>query len=88
MYQRIRTGEQLCESVETLVNSDEDFPTVYKVNGSIYINAINEHFGSETSLNDNVLPYVMDRAYSVDIDSIEDLGRAERLMRQISKCAA
>lgn len=119
--QPIRTREQLCESVETLVNSDEDslvsvceveehpilmrkidetgklvsllglnstvrrqdFPTVYKVNGSIYINAINEHFNLETSLNDNVLPYVMDRAYSVDIDSMEDLKRAERLMKHI-----
>lgn len=60
----------------------QDFPAVYRVNGSIYINRINEHFNESTSLNDNVLPYIMDEQYSVDIDSLADLRKAEAFLEQ------
>ena len=39
----------------------QDFPDYYKVNGSIYINKIDENFNGDLSLNDNKLPYIMDR---------------------------
>lgn len=51
----------------------QDFPAYYKVNGSIYINKLDETFTAATSLNDNLYPYVMEQAYSLDIDSYEDL---------------
>lgn len=60
----------------------QDFPDVYRVNGSIYINRINDNFNAATSLNDNTLPYIMDEQYSIDIDSYEDLEKAEHLMTQ------
>lgn len=60
----------------------QDFPNVYRVNGSIYINRINSHFNSSTSLNDNLLPYFMEESYSVDIDSYEDLKKAETILQQ------
>lgn len=63
----------------------QDFPAVYKVNGSIYVNRINENFNSSTSLNDNLLPFFMDALYSVDIDSYEDLERAKMSLVAVNK---
>lgn len=60
----------------------QDFPTIYKVNGSIYINRINDNFNSSTSLNDNLLPFFMEEQYSVDIDSYEDLKKAKIFISQ------
>lgn len=60
----------------------QDFPAVYKVNGSIYINRIHEHFDETTSLNDNALPYYMDKQYSIDIDSLDDLQKAKSFLEQ------
>jgi len=51
----------------------QDFPKYYKVNGAIYINKIDEEFNNNTSLNDNKLPYIMDKKYDLDIDSPLDL---------------
>lgn len=51
----------------------QDFPDVYKVNGSIYINKLNESFNEHTSLNDNQLAYVMATEYDLDIDEPADL---------------
>jgi len=51
----------------------QDFPDYYKVNGSIYINKIDESLNCVTSLNDNVLPYIIDEKFDVDIDNYIDL---------------
>lgn len=51
----------------------QDFSDVYKVNGAIYINRIDDSFNESLSLNDNKFPYVMDRRYDLDIDSYRDL---------------
>lgn len=60
----------------------QDFPAVYRVNGSIYVNRINENFNDTTSLNDNILPFFMDETSSIDIDSYADLKKAEELIHQ------
>lgn len=60
----------------------QDFPAVYKVNGSIYINQIDEKLNKDTSLNDNQYPYFMTREDSIDIDTIEDFFAAEQRMKQ------
>lgn len=62
----------------------QDFPAVYRVNGSIYVNRINENFNTSTSLNDNLLPFFMEEKYSIDIDSYADLKKAEAFIRNIS----
>jgi CMP-N,N'-diacetyllegionaminic acid synthase len=54
----------------------QDFPDYYKVNGAIYVNKL-DGFNNETSLNDNIVPYVMDYRYSVDIDEMIDLEIAK-----------
>jgi len=51
----------------------QDFPAYYKVNGSIYINKINNEFNKDVSLNDNSFAYIMDSKYDSDIDEPMDL---------------
>lgn len=60
----------------------QDFPDIYRVNGSIYINRVNAHLNTSTSLNDNILPFFMEEKYSIDIDSYEDLKKAEIFLQQ------
>ena len=57
----------------------QDMPPIYKVNGSIYINLINE-LNNETSLNDNPLAYITKEEHSVDIDNISDIERVKRYL--------
>ncbi|MEH7494539.1 acylneuraminate cytidylyltransferase family protein [Neobacillus niacini] len=55
----------------------QDFPDFYKVNGAIYINALDHTFNQDTSLNDNEIGYAMDSKYDVDIDEPIDLEIAK-----------
>lgn len=50
----------------------QDMPITYRINGSIYINLITE-ISRETSFNDNLVAYIMDKEHSVDIDEYVDL---------------
>lgn len=54
----------------------QDMSEAYFVNGCIYINALKE-LSTETSFNDNKIPYIMDKIYAVDIDEIDDIYLAE-----------
>lgn len=51
----------------------QDMPKYYKVNGAIYLQKLDEFFDADVSLNDGVLPYIMEQRYSVDIDTYLDL---------------
>ena len=59
----------------------QDMPPFYRVNGSIYINPM-EEICQATSFNDNPVPYVTAKDYSVDIDDPADLVLAEFRMKQ------
>ena len=50
----------------------QDMEKVYRVNGSIYINNVME-INSDTSFNDNIIPYIMPKEHSIDIDEYVDL---------------
>lgn len=54
----------------------QDMPQFYKVNGCIYINAV-ERIKQDTSFNDNEIPYIMEKSHSVDIDDQCDLALAK-----------
>ena len=58
----------------------QDFTQIYKVNGAIYINKINNNLNNETSLNDNKLAYIMDESYDLDIDEELDLKLARMII--------
>lgn len=51
----------------------QDLSTLYRINGAIYINKISA-LNSNTSFNDNPIGYVMDKTYSLDIDTLEDFN--------------
>lgn len=51
-------------------------PAFYRVNGCIYINEVSE-ISRDTSFNDNIIPYIMEKSHSVDVDEMEDLVLAE-----------
>ncbi len=51
-------------------------PVYYQINGCVYINKI-EELNSETSFNDNRIPFIMPKEYAVDIDEAVDLAVAE-----------
>lgn len=55
----------------------------YYPNGAIYIFYASEFLKVNEIPLDKCLPYVMDRRYSVDIDTTDDLQLAERLMNEI-----
>ena len=58
----------------------QDMPKYYRVNGCIYINAI-EEVSPVTSFNDNEIPYVMPKSRSVDIDENKDLILADLYLK-------
>ena len=60
----------------------QDMPDYYRINGCIYINRIAE-LNHETSFNDNEIPFIMEREFSIDIDEENDLRMAEYYMRRI-----
>ena len=57
----------------------QDMPAFYRVNGCVYINAM-EELNPNTSFNDNPAPWVMEKSHSVDIDEPADLALAEYLL--------
>lgn len=57
----------------------QDMPKYYVVNGAIYIN-LTKDINKDLSLNDNKIPYFMENNLSLDIDTIEDLKKAEEYM--------
>ena len=62
----------------------QDMPEYYRVNGSIYINLIRE-ININTSFNDNIIPFVMSKDHSVDIDEPADLAKAEYYIVKLYK---
>ena len=61
----------------------QDMPNYYRVNGCIYINPV-EYLDENTSFNDNIIPYVMEKSHSVDIDDLSDMALAEYYIRKTS----
>lgn len=63
----------------------QDLPKYYRVNGMIYINRMNDIANKYVSLNDNTSPIIIPREYAIDIDTLEDLRKAEERLKIILK---
>lgn len=75
-------------SLNSVINGNstirrQDFQEVYIVDGTIYINKIDENLTEKTSLNDNKYAYVMQDSY-IDIDNYKDLERFRMIVSE--KC--
>lgn len=57
----------------------QDMPSYYRVNGAVYIHTIRE-LTPQTSFNDSRIPFFMEAAHSLDIDSMEDMLIAEAFL--------
>lgn len=56
----------------------QDFPSIYRVNGSIYVNSVDDYI-NKCSLNDNPFAIVINKKEGVDIDRDEDLQYARSI---------
>ena len=72
-YEKDQTLIKLLEQSSSVRR--QDMPQYYRVNGAIYINAI-ETICQETSFNDNPIGYKMEVSHSVDIDEEVDFALA------------
>ena len=59
----------------------QDFPTIYKIIGGIYINNLHTLKSSDV-LNENEIPFIIDNKYDMDIDTLEDFQRVERFINR------
>jgi CMP-N,N'-diacetyllegionaminic acid synthase len=60
----------------------QDFPEFYLINGAIYLVRTSVLLEKHTLLPENSIPCVMDRRYSLDVDSEQDLQIAETLLQR------
>jgi CMP-N-acetylneuraminic acid synthetase len=59
----------------------QDMPDYYRINGSIYINRVDE-LTLTTSFADNIQPYIIEEDHAVDIDALPDLEVARFYLKQ------
>ncbi|MFS0859492.1 cytidylyltransferase domain-containing protein [Paenibacillus taichungensis] len=59
----------------------QELPIYYKVNGAIYINKVSDIVTQDISLNDNKIPYVMDKQYDLDVDTLADLEKLRKMLK-------
>lgn len=59
----------------------QELPKVYRPNGAIYIIDLETLIKEEKLLTSKSIPYIMDIEKSIDIDSIDDLEKAEKILR-------
>ena len=59
----------------------QDFEKIYKIIGNIYINNI-KNINTNTILNENEVGFIIDKKFDLDIDIIEDLENANKIMEE------
>lgn len=64
----------------------QDLPQYYKVNGMIYINRVDDIINKYISLNDNKYPIIISREYAIDIDTLDDIRKAQEFFNNYSNC--
>jgi CMP-N,N'-diacetyllegionaminic acid synthase len=67
---------------ENLEKPRQTLPKIYNQNGAIYLAETESFLKFNTFAVPPVMPYVMDRDHSIDIDDMEDLIQAQRTFRK------
>lgn len=57
-------------------------PKVYTFNGALYINQVDMLFREKTFVNEETIPFIMDRYKSIDIDDILDAKLVEVILKE------
>jgi len=63
-------------------NRRQDLPTIYRLNGALYIGRTDMLVENKNWYTGNTLPYIMRNKDSIDIDTIMDFKFAELLMKE------
>ena len=61
----------------------QDFEKIYRIIGNIYINKIFE-INEKTILNENEIPYLIDKKFAIDIDTYDDLIKAKEIIKEVN----
>lgn len=62
----------------------QNLPTVYELNGAIYMISMKELFNKRTLITEKTIPYIMERNISLDIDYLDEFKAAEREHKKIN----
>ncbi len=77
----IGTDGQLVPLLETdSTVRRQELPSYYKVNGMIYINRVSDILAGYVSFNDNKSPIIIQREFSIELDTMDDWIKAENLI--------
>lgn len=60
----------------------QELPTVYKFNGAIYVNSTEMLLNEKQFVNEDTIPFIMEKEKSIDIDNDFDLKLAEIILKQ------
>ncbi|MBU3217117.1 NTP transferase domain-containing protein [Clostridium estertheticum] len=60
----------------------QDLPTFYKFNGALYINSNGMLINKRKFVDENTVPYVMDKESSIDIDTMLDARLVELIIKE------
>jgi len=69
---RIENGKLHSYNTNSSTIRRQELSPYYYVNGMVYINAVST-LDNNTSFNDNIIPYIIDEKYAVDIDVVDDV---------------
>jgi CMP-N-acetylneuraminic acid synthetase len=80
---RTINNNRLCEVIS--FNGDnlrrQNLPAFYIFNGAIYVNSVKMLYNERTFVNDDTLPYIMEKNRSVDIDEPVDILIVESILK-------
>lgn len=68
---------------EGLVTRRQDLPTVFRLNGALYIARKNALLKEHTLIGKRTIPYELPPGRSLDIDTLEDFQEAERKIQEL-----
>ena len=60
----------------------QDLPVFYKFNGALYINSNDMLINQRKFIDENTIPYVMDKESSIDIDTMLDARLVELIIKE------
>jgi len=81
---KIQNGRLIKYTNETSQIRSQDLEQLYRIVGNIYINSIDD-LTKTTVLNENVIPYIIDSKFDLDIDTEDDLKNAAKILKENSK---
>ena len=87
-YDKTRGTFDLCNRSDLLVKRRQDAPTVYQLNGSIYVWSRDALFSQKASLCAKTDIYNMPALFSIDIDNADDWAFAELAADLIARRSA